>query len=144
MCAKVASNPVTLNWIISFFYVDVQFYISVEEGVSLMIPGRMTCTNGWNKEYAGYLMGGATSHKRSEWICVDEAPGKSAICNQSMHWHNPGHTHQCNLVLSVTQTPSHGTNVTTLVNVTDVPTLTRSPTIVVCPNVICSTATTKD
>ena len=48
----------------------------------------------------------------------------------------------CKKVLSVTQNPSHGTNVTTLVNVIDVP--TRSPTNVACPNVVCGTATTQD
>ena len=42
----------------------------------------------------------------------------------------------------MTLNPSHGTNVTTLVNVTDVPTC--SPIIVACQNVICGTAATQD
>ena len=48
----------------------------------------------------------------------------------------------CYQVLYVTQTPSHGTNVTTLVNVTDIP--THSPTIVAYLKAICGTATTQD
>jgi hypothetical protein len=41
----------------------------------LMIPGRPDCSTnsfGWNLEYWGYLM--SDNHKRTEYICVDEAP----------------------------------------------------------------------
>lgn len=38
----------------------------------LMVPGKMTCHNGWTKEYSGYLVAQAT-----EYVCVDEYPTSS-------------------------------------------------------------------
>ena len=41
----------------------------------LMIPARLTCPDGWSKEYAGYLMSGWHNHKgRTTYTCVDNAP----------------------------------------------------------------------
>ncbi|XP_013421406.1 uncharacterized protein LOC106181535 [Lingula anatina] len=40
----------------------------------IMIPAHMECPNSWSKEYTGYLMSSAYTHKRSEYICVDSAP----------------------------------------------------------------------
>ncbi|VDI01289.1 Hypothetical predicted protein [Mytilus galloprovincialis] len=40
----------------------------------LMVPGRLTCHDGWHKEFSGYLMSQSSTNGRtpSEYICVDE------------------------------------------------------------------------
>eukprot|EP00049_Salpingoeca_infusionum_P023736 m.13631 g.13631 ORF g.13631 m.13631 type:complete len:4451 (+) comp5977_c0_seq1:73-13425(+) len=48
---------------------------------SLMVPGRITCPANYDKEYRGYLMALHTSHKRSEFVCVDESPDISGSTN---------------------------------------------------------------
>jgi len=41
----------------------------------LMIPARTQCPDGWNTEYAGYLVSDARlDRKRSSYVCWDEAP----------------------------------------------------------------------
>ena len=41
----------------------------------LMIPAKLTCPNGWTKEYSGYLMAERLSHASSKtYVCVDNAP----------------------------------------------------------------------
>ena len=41
----------------------------------LMVPGRNTCLNGWNLEYAGYLAAGYHTHPAaSEYVCLDANP----------------------------------------------------------------------
>ena len=40
----------------------------------LMIPAKLTCPDGWTKEYSGYLMAGHYTHKRSTYVCMDNAP----------------------------------------------------------------------
>ena len=41
----------------------------------LMIPARLTCPDGWTKEYSGYLMAEAYTHKgRTTYVCMDNAP----------------------------------------------------------------------
>ena len=41
----------------------------------LMVPGRNTCFNGWNLEYAGYLSSGAhTAAAATEYVCLDANP----------------------------------------------------------------------
>ena len=43
--------------------------------IQLMIPGKDTCPDGWVKEYTGYIVGSAHSHKHSgSYICVDDTP----------------------------------------------------------------------
>ena len=43
--------------------------------VVLMIPAKMTCPPGWEKEYDGYLMGPhSTSNYRAAFVCVDKEP----------------------------------------------------------------------
>ena len=40
-----------------------------------MIPGRETCPPHWKKEYTGYIMVEAYSHKHSgQYLCVDDTP----------------------------------------------------------------------
>jgi len=41
-----------------------------------MIPARTQCPDGWNAEYAGYLVSEARDfeRKRSNYVCWDEAP----------------------------------------------------------------------
>ena len=40
-----------------------------------MIPGRVNCTEGWSKEYNGYLMSAKYDEAGTRnWICVDNAP----------------------------------------------------------------------
>ncbi|XP_019637587.1 PREDICTED: uncharacterized protein LOC109479948 [Branchiostoma belcheri] len=42
---------------------------------NVMIPARMSCPQGWSKEYSGYLMSSYYSHNSNkDFICVDEAP----------------------------------------------------------------------
>ncbi|CAC5367053.1 unnamed protein product [Mytilus coruscus] len=40
----------------------------------LMVPGKVTCHDGWHKEFSGYLMSQSSTNGRtpSEYICVDE------------------------------------------------------------------------
>ena len=41
----------------------------------LMIPARLTCPDGWTKEYSGYVMAAAFVHQgRTTHVCVDNAP----------------------------------------------------------------------
>ena len=41
----------------------------------LMVPGRNTCFNGWNLEYAGYLASGGYGHRAAtEYLCLDANP----------------------------------------------------------------------
>ena len=44
-------------------------------GRQLMIPAKMTCPDGWTKEYNGYLISEKHDHWRtSEYICMDHDP----------------------------------------------------------------------
>lgn len=46
-----------------------------KRSISLMIPGRKDCYNGWHKEYSGYLMAGYPSHSAaSDYLCLDGNP----------------------------------------------------------------------
>ena len=38
-----------------------------------MIPAKYTCSSNWTTEYYGYLMAERTSHKRSQFTCVDRS-----------------------------------------------------------------------
>ncbi|XP_066267968.1 uncharacterized protein [Branchiostoma lanceolatum] len=41
----------------------------------VMIPARLSCPQGWSKEYSGYLMSSHHSHQSNkDFICVDGAP----------------------------------------------------------------------
>ncbi|KAI0233436.1 hypothetical protein LSAT2_016308, partial [Lamellibrachia satsuma] len=41
----------------------------------LMIPAKLTCPDGWTKEYSGYLMAEYYTHKgRTTYVCMDNAP----------------------------------------------------------------------
>ena len=41
----------------------------------LMFPAKMTCPDGWTKEYSGYLMAEQYTHKgRTTYVCMDNAP----------------------------------------------------------------------
>ena len=37
-----------------------------------MLPGRDECYNGWITEYSGWLATDHSSHKRSEYVCIDD------------------------------------------------------------------------
>lgn len=41
---------------------------------SVMIPGRITCYDGWQMEYRGILASGAYGHRPSSYICIDSFP----------------------------------------------------------------------
>ena len=44
-------------------------------GRHLMIPAKMTCPDGWTKEYNGYLVSESYCHWRtSQYICMDHDP----------------------------------------------------------------------
>ena len=52
----------------------------------IMIPSRYTCPSGWTREYYGYLMAGAYSHKAAtQFTCIDKSleqiPGSGASTN---------------------------------------------------------------
>ncbi|KAI0208131.1 hypothetical protein LSAT2_007226 [Lamellibrachia satsuma] len=41
----------------------------------LMFPAKLTCPDGWTKEYSGYLMAEHYTHKgRTTYVCMDNAP----------------------------------------------------------------------
>ena len=41
----------------------------------LMIPAKLTCPDGWTKEYSGYLMAERYTHKgRTTYVCMDNVP----------------------------------------------------------------------
>jgi len=40
----------------------------------LMVPARTQCPDGWATEYAGYLVSEVSFRRRSNYICMDEAP----------------------------------------------------------------------
>ncbi|KAI0232754.1 hypothetical protein LSAT2_016965 [Lamellibrachia satsuma] len=40
----------------------------------LMIPAKLTCPDGWTKEYSGYLMSQHYTLKRTTYVCMDNAP----------------------------------------------------------------------
>ena len=41
----------------------------------LMIPAKLTCPSGWQKEYSGYLMAANDKHASSKaFVCMDYAP----------------------------------------------------------------------
>jgi hypothetical protein len=45
--------------------------------VSVMIPGRNKCYNGWRMEYSGYLVTGSFSDKSAtQYVCLDKRPEK--------------------------------------------------------------------
>ncbi|CAG2219890.1 unnamed protein product [Mytilus edulis] len=54
----------------------------------LMIPGKITCHEGWHKEFSGYLMSNMSKVRGSEYICVDEkletVPGGKASRDHSL------------------------------------------------------------
>ena len=40
----------------------------------VMIPAKLTCPDGWTKEYSGYVMSQHYTQKRTTYVCVDNAP----------------------------------------------------------------------
>ncbi|VDH94879.1 Hypothetical predicted protein [Mytilus galloprovincialis] len=56
----------------------------------LMVPGKVTCHEGWHKEFSGYLMSQTSRNDRSptEYICADEqlesVPGGDADRNEAV------------------------------------------------------------
>ncbi|XP_064604494.1 LOW QUALITY PROTEIN: uncharacterized protein LOC135469816 [Liolophura sinensis] len=40
----------------------------------VMIPARLECPIGWTVEYLGFLMASHHTHRRSEYVCVDQDP----------------------------------------------------------------------
>ena len=57
---------------------------------TMMIPGRITCEQGYTREYYGYLMTEYTGHRRSTHICVDvnaeSLPGNVANTNGDLFY----------------------------------------------------------
>ena len=41
---------------------------------TLMIPAAISCPTGWFEQYTGYLFSAYYTHKKEDWLCVDEAP----------------------------------------------------------------------
>ena len=57
---------------------------------TIMIPSRVTCPEGWIREYHGYLMSEDKDHPRTMYICVDRwmkfVPGNgSGLRSESLH-----------------------------------------------------------
>ncbi|XP_052059810.1 short-chain collagen C4-like [Mytilus californianus] len=56
----------------------------------LMVPGKLTCHDGWHKEFSGYLMSQSSTNGRTpaEYICVDEklesVPGGDSGRNEAV------------------------------------------------------------
>ena len=38
-----------------------------------MVPAKYTCPTGWTREYYGYLMSSHSSHRRTQYTCLDHA-----------------------------------------------------------------------
>ena len=57
----------------------------------IMIPAKTSCPSGWTREYYGYLMSEAISHRRSTYTCVDmdmeSVPG-SAYPREGGHFYH--------------------------------------------------------
>ena len=49
--------------------------------VALLQPGKMTCPEGWTKEYGGYLMADEYNNDPRSAICIDEAPEAAGNSN---------------------------------------------------------------
>ena len=51
----------------------------------MMIPGRLTCDDGWTKEYSGVLASDYHNYKKASYVCLDAdpetVPGSSANVN---------------------------------------------------------------
>lgn len=59
---------------------------SATSSTNVMIPGRQDCGKNnadWKVEYKGYLMSTTFNQKRSEYICVDEAPEAQASSTEN-------------------------------------------------------------
>ncbi|XP_072024159.1 uncharacterized protein [Amphiura filiformis] len=49
--------------------------IATNRGILMMIPAKMTCPSGWNREYHGYLMSDRYGRDSpTEFVCVDRNP----------------------------------------------------------------------
>ena len=46
----------------------------ISRPTKLMIPARLTCPDGWTKEYSGYLMAQHRTQTRTTYVCVDNDP----------------------------------------------------------------------
>ena len=53
-----------------------------------MFPARLSCPNGWRKEYDGYLMTAKGTDRRTEYICVDSGP--EGLQDTTMNVHGTG------------------------------------------------------
>ena len=57
----------------------------------LLLPAKYSCPNTWTREYYGYLMSEYKTHKRSNFVCVDEdmevLPGSSADTHGATMYH---------------------------------------------------------
>ena len=57
----------------------------------LLLPAKYSCPTTWTREYYGYLMSEHRTHKRSNFICVDEdmepLSGSSANTNGALMYH---------------------------------------------------------
>ena len=65
-------------------------YVSTRASV-LMIPAKSQCPMSWTREYYGYLMADADSHRRSSFECVDSSPeaisGSSGDINGALFYY---------------------------------------------------------
>ncbi|XP_064604573.1 short-chain collagen C4-like [Liolophura sinensis] len=53
----------------------------------VMIPARLECPSGWTVEYLGFLMAAHTTHKRTEYVCVDQDPDTHPGTSDSVNAH---------------------------------------------------------
>ena len=66
--------------------------LSTGRSTTLMVPAKVSCPDGWRKEYAGYLMAERDVHPSSKaYVCMDNAPevveGGAADLNGALFYH---------------------------------------------------------
>ena len=54
---------------------------SETRSVALLQPGKMSCPEGWTKEYGGYLMSDEYNNDPRSAICIDEVPEAAGHSN---------------------------------------------------------------
>ena len=61
------------------------------KGTVAMVPAKISCPNGWRKEYAGYLMADYRGHARTTFECIDQnaeaIPGQAARTRGALLYH---------------------------------------------------------
>ena len=58
-----------------------------EKEAHIVAPGSDVCPKGWTLEYKGYIFAGYYSHKRSDWVCIDQDAEEGHSGSTSAYWY---------------------------------------------------------